>query len=356
MGTLRTIFALSVVFAHSSGAFVFVEARNAVQLFYMISGFLMSYVLANNPAYANPLTFYKSRALRLYPMYFAVAAASLPVWIFFQPGFLDVYGNIPFDAKLLLTASNLLLIGQDWLMFCGIDNGRLVLTHDFSSSDIPLYEGLLVPQAWTLGVELSFYALAPFILRDKRKIVLLLLASLVLRALLVFNGIGLKDPWTYRFFPLELALFLIGALSRQVLLPVWQRFASLRGVSVGTGVLVAFSIVYALIPLSDGSKTLLLFAVFAIGLPLAFMFQNAHPLDSAIGELSYPIYICHVLVIWWVKRVADITGMVDTYTIDWLSITASVLVAALLNHAVGGRIESLRMRLKSTPSLAHAAA
>jgi peptidoglycan/LPS O-acetylase OafA/YrhL len=44
MGMLRTIFAISVVFVHSYGH-VFVGGRNAVQLFYIISGFLISYVL-----------------------------------------------------------------------------------------------------------------------------------------------------------------------------------------------------------------------------------------------------------------------------------------------------------------------
>ena len=80
MGTLRTILALSVVFNHCSwhDGFVFVGGRNAVQLFYMISGFLISHVLTHNPAYRNPFKFYANRALRLYPIYYAVAVMALP--------------------------------------------------------------------------------------------------------------------------------------------------------------------------------------------------------------------------------------------------------------------------------------
>jgi hypothetical protein len=40
----------------------------------------------------------------------------------------------------------------------------------------------------------------------------LLAASLALRGVLIATGIGLGDPWTYRFFPTELALFLLGSL------------------------------------------------------------------------------------------------------------------------------------------------
>ena len=192
-------------------------------LFYIISGFLISYILNNDKNYDNPIRFYVNRILRLYPVYYVVAVLSLCAYAFIRPNFFNLYQNIPFDAKALLVAANLLLFGQDWVMFSGIDEGHLVFLTDFRNSDFLLYQGLLVQQAWTLGVELSFYLIAPFVLRDKWKIVVLLIASLTLRIILIFNGIGLKDPWTFRFFPSELALFLIGALSQQWLLPFWDR-------------------------------------------------------------------------------------------------------------------------------------
>lgn len=72
MGILRTLFAISVVFAHSYG-YVFVGGRNAVQLFYMISGFLISYVIVEKKVYSRVINFYVNRYLRLYPIYIAVA-------------------------------------------------------------------------------------------------------------------------------------------------------------------------------------------------------------------------------------------------------------------------------------------
>ena len=68
MGTLRTLLAIAVVLVHSYG-FVMVGGRNAVQLFYMISGFLISYVLVERKVYKDTISFYINRYLRLYPIY-----------------------------------------------------------------------------------------------------------------------------------------------------------------------------------------------------------------------------------------------------------------------------------------------
>ena len=80
MGMLRTLLALSVVLDHLGGGTTdwLVGGRLAVQLFYVISGFLISYVLTATDHYRGaPGRFYANRALRLYPVYLAVAALTL---------------------------------------------------------------------------------------------------------------------------------------------------------------------------------------------------------------------------------------------------------------------------------------
>lgn len=89
-------------------------------------------------------------------------------------------------------------------------------------SEVILYPALLVPQAWTLGVELAFYIVAPFVLVRRKALLLLLALSISVRIYLLYVGLGKSDPWTYRFFPAELALFLLGALAHQVLLPFYK--------------------------------------------------------------------------------------------------------------------------------------
>ncbi|MES2353805.1 MAG: acyltransferase [Pseudomonadota bacterium] len=353
MGTLRAIFAISVVFAHSGwlNGYVFVGGRNAVQLFYIISGFLISYVLTHNKIYRNPIKFYASRVLRLYPIYYLVAVLSLVAIGFGSPKFFDLYRSVPYDAKALLTAVNVLLFGQDWVMFLGVDKAGLVFSPDPTKSDVLLRGGLLVPQAWTLGIELSFYLIAPFILRDKRIIFFLLALSLLSRVIWIESGPGLQDPWTYRFFPFELALFLVGALSHQFALPFWekrQKNSEFKLDTPATFLLISLSVCFFMIPLSELYKTVILFMVFPLLLPLAFIFQNNHSLDKAIGELSYPIYIGHLLVIWVINYLSKKMAITDAFILALANVLCSIVFAILLDRFVARKIERVRNRIKSS--------
>ncbi|CAB3842167.1 hypothetical protein LMG26841_01508 [Achromobacter dolens] len=353
MGMLRTLLALSVVLDHLGGGATdwLVGGRLAVQLFYVISGFLISYVLTATDHYRDaPGRFYANRALRLYPIYLAVAVLTLLAYAVGGEGFWRVYDGLPLAATLFLALSNLLILGQDWLMFFGIDHGALAFTGSFARSDVPLYQGLLVPQAWTLGVEMSFYLIAPFVLHSPRRLLVLLAASLALRVALIASGIGLSDPWTYRFFPTELALFLAGSLSHQMLLPRWQAWS--RRVAwlpeLGTGLLTLYVLVHFSIGMPHTLRDGLAVLLFAALLPLAFLFQARHRLDKAIGELSYPIYIGHALVILFFGWLLDGAQLRQPAMFTALVVTGCIGFAALLNSLIADPVERLRRRLRTT--------
>lgn len=352
MGTLRTLFALAVVLGHAPGGFEFsVGARTAVQLFYAISGFLMSYVLIEARSYRSKGDFYLSRWLRLYPVYAAVALLALASEFLKGGALFALYRQIPFSADLLLALSNLLLFGQDWVLFAGVRGGELVFAASFTDTEHRLYQGLLVPQAWTLGVELSFYLIAPFILHRRRLLVGLLLASLALRAALIAGGLGLQNPWSYRFFPTELALFILGALAHQVVLPrVRSLFSDARRLArwanCAAGFLIVFAALYALLPLAEPLRVLLPFAVFIPLLPFAFLFQNAHPLDARIGDLSYPLYICHILVQRTLDSLFAGWQLAPGKATAIFGALVSVAFAFLLHKLVGEKVDAARSRLR----------
>jgi peptidoglycan/LPS O-acetylase OafA/YrhL len=359
MGTLRTIFAIAVVLMHSwPFGLLLVGGRNAVQLFYIISGFLISYVLTERKSYAAVGTFYVNRYLRLYPVYFCVACVALAVNLLANPSFADVYREIPASAKALLILSNSVLFGQDWVMFAAVKAGHLVPSSNFEDSDVLLHQGLLVPQAWTLGVELSFYVLAPFVLPRRKLIWGLLFASFMLRAYLIHIGIGSSDPWTYRFFPTELALFLCGSLAHQVLLPAYERTLGDKAGAAATAAtlfLVVVSLAYSWLPGSLHLKSLLLFACFIFLIPLTFLFQNRYSFDRKIGELSYPIYICHMLVVFAASNLLEATHRADVVVRTIITVVATVIFAALLNACIAVPLEKVRLRFKGrSASPAHA--
>jgi peptidoglycan/LPS O-acetylase OafA/YrhL len=351
MGTLRTILALAVVFNHAwSGGMIFVGGRFAVQLFYVISGFLISYVLVQARTYPRKRDFYANRYLRLYPVYLVVALAALLANVIADSAFTDAWRASPHAARILLAGSNLLVFGQDWVMFSGVQDGSLVFAPDFYNSEVQLWHGLLVPQAWTLGVELTFYLVAPFILPNRRLIYLLLLVSLIARFAFLKMGFGYNDPWTYRFFPTELALFLLGALAHQLLAPAYRTLLGIRLTSmstIATGFLVVLILFYFLLPIRTLYKGLFLFIAFIVLLPLAFEFQIKHHWDKKVGDLSYPLYIGHYLVIDIAKGpVAHLTG-IDTLQTAIVLAVLSLLFAAFLEFTIGRKIERWRVRFKA---------
>lgn len=69
MGFLRLLLALSVVSAHviNNPFFSLVGGTVAVKTFFIISGFYMAMIINN---YKNNIAFFKSRYLRLFPVYF----------------------------------------------------------------------------------------------------------------------------------------------------------------------------------------------------------------------------------------------------------------------------------------------
>ena len=355
MGTLRTLLALSVVFNHSAwgAGYVFVGGPNAVQLFYMISGFVITHVLLTVPRYAELRTFYASRALRLYPVYYAVAALALVWLVAAQRDFFDVYRAMPAAAAAFLTLVNGTLLGQDWVLFLGVRDGHLAFFPDFRASPVQLWEGLLVPPAWTLGVELGFYLVAPFLVRRPRAAWTVLVLSLAARAVAVAQGWGAQDPWTYRFLPFELALFLTGMVAYQALLPAWKRLivparlpVVARVATFGAWIACAG---YFLVPLPEAAKRLVLYGIVALVIPLTFVYQRGSRVDRWIGELSYPLYIGHYLVMWICTAAFARFGPGTASVRVAIYVVAALAFAIALNHAIARPVERRRTLLRGQP-------
>ncbi|MFA5041780.1 MAG: acyltransferase [Bdellovibrionales bacterium] len=342
MGVIRFLLAMTVVLGHCAG-FYFVGGTNAVQIFYMISGFLMSYILVEQRAYKTVFDFYLSRYLRLYPIYIVVAAITLGVFAlasatgqniryFSGINFWDLYKNNTISANIYLVFSNLTLLFQDWVLFLETCGGHLAFTPDFAKCTTPLWRGLLVPQAWSLGVEISFYLVAPFVLPKKKIFFCFLVGAILIRAFLILIGIGLKDPWTYRFFPAEILFFLLGSFSHQYVTLWYKKFFVLEKMPMIAktcmGTVLVISTLYPYIPAHEWVKSTFLFGVIFFVLPLAFLFSNRNTWDRRLGDLSYPIYICFIVVIY----VVDL--LLGAFSIHWKTLRVVLVLGLTLYGSI----------------------
>lgn len=351
MGSIRTLYALAVVFAHSwPYGMVSVGGKNAVQLFYIISGFLISYVLLESNSYGDLRSFYINRYLRLYPTYCFVAVITFIFYLTIKnPVFFGIYKTAPNLADALLIITNLTLFGQDLVMFSGVVHNEFAFVSDYNATDVVLYKGLLVPQAWSLGIELMFYLIAPFLLPRRKLIFLMLGIAFAIRAYLVLVGLHYKDPWTYRFFPAEISFFLLGALSHQLLLPLYKTYFKRRLnvlVICATCFLIFLSCAFPYIPVKSMYKSAVFFSVFIFFLPFAFIFQGKYRVDNWVGNLSYPIYIGHMLIFWIISYISEIYGYTNKVVISLSCVVISIVFAIFLNKYIGSPFERLRNNIR----------
>lgn len=356
MGTVRFLLALWVAVSHAHGSALFgiqlFDGGTAVQCFYVISGFLITMVLNERAEYRSVGKFYVSRYLRLWPPYILIA---LLTWWLAKPWLVSI---LPPDtgimAKAAIIVANLTLFAQDWILFLKFDGGGLGFTEHFGLLKPPQpYSFIIVPQAWSLGIELTFYLIAPFVCRKWWSVMLLFLFGLGTR--LVLGWLGLfYGPWLMRFAPAEMMLFAAGGLSYFVGRLVYGHYpraihvAGLAGIAGFVALTAAADWITPRLSVCCGAINTTLVLIYwpvllftALSAAPMFYATRRNRLDQLLGELSYPIYLCHILVGHmldvWKSRLWP-----DEGNLTYLALVIAVSLA--LVYGVIGPLELLRKR------------
>lgn len=305
MGLIRVLLALSVVFFHAIPQFKLplVSATLAIKTFFMISGFYMSLILhkkyvGKNRAYKLFIT---NRILRLMPTYWVVLLLTfLFVLISLKLG---VHGRLPDYAS---RYSSLSLNNLPSLTLDIIQNLTLILTNNYFTRNVQA--NLFVPQAWTLQFEFLFYFLAPLIVIKNRAILFLVVLLIINYIVFHFQLLNFSLS-LYQFFN-SLTFFLMGSVAYLI-------YSKLKHQKIQKPVLIIFSafaicltLFYSAVPfptvyfrfihLNDWIYYLGMF----FSLPFIFILSEESVVDSLLGELSYPIYISHFLVISVIQSIA----------------------------------------------------
>jgi peptidoglycan/LPS O-acetylase OafA/YrhL len=209
------------------------------------------------------------------------------------------------------------------------------------------FEYLFIPQIWSVGVEITFYLIAPFLLRTKWYWQFgILVASLSLRWYLYHFHFLYFDPWSYRFFPNEIAFFMAGALAYKVY--NWlkgKQFSIWINRSLWTIILLSIIFYPHMAFIPEPKFRWVFYFFFWICLPFIFLLTGKNKTDRILGELSYPIYVSHHFVMFlWRQYFFSSKHLID---MKWFGITcviSTVLVAIILYRGVILPIEKIRQR------------
>ena len=361
MGSLRFILALAVAAGHAASFFGFaanwiLPGSRAVQIFYIISGFLMAMIL--NGKYADTprgnWVFYSNRLVKIFVPYLAilfvtvviclVAKAATGNALLLQAWFANAPSmTLPTWAFAVLT--NLFIFGQEWGYLLIYRGGSLFYSLQAFAEPPAASQFIIIGPAWTISIELMFYTIAPFILRRH---VLPIAALAYFSYFLRFEGYHVgyySEATNYRFFPFELSLFLYGSVCfrlGKLLMPDDPKWSNA----------ITVVVLITIIGLTKYSRYYLvnqyeLYAIVGVVLPILFDFSRRHNWDRSLGDLSYPLYLVHWPVVAFLAAIAhavqpDSIGTVAAYPI--FATMMAIAVSALINRYLVNPVDEWRQR------------
>lgn len=302
MGFLRIWLAAMVLASHNN--MLPFSGTLAVECFFAISGFYMQMIILENYAHGNNwiLRFYKSRFLRIFIPYWIV----LIIVIVMTP-LAQHYDGFP-TAKLLIGWDSMAL---NFLIFF-TDQAKLLRSLADGHAG-GLFDRLLVPVVWSVGMELIFYLLSPFLLTRLWAIFSITITAVI--AKLLFIGQNLQSFPQFAFWDallngiiiFEIGIFTAGALAYRF----YANFVKGNGANNWTRyypqlvmVVLCFTFLWQIIfHLPDAQMVVayhVFLAAFICVLPYIFSISHQNRFDGSIGELSYSFYLSHRYILLWV--------------------------------------------------------
>lgn len=347
MGVIRLLLAFAV-FSHHETILdsELLPGTVSVRLFFIISGFYMALILDERYGARPKSLFYTNRLLRLFPAYLVVAGLSLLLLLgadahpFLSRDDLMLFQwEAPPWGLALAALSNLTLVGQNLFFLVDLNETFGLTLSPCRACPVVGFWLLLAPQAWSIAVELGFYAVAPFLVRWRSSCLALVGAASLALHLAIALTLPKGENMAHHLVAPQLYLFISGLLAYR-LGPVAARAPRWVG-AVALGLCVGAILAYG--QLADPWRFPLTAVGLALALPFVFRLTRDFRPDRMLGELSYPFYISQFLVIgmfenWWPEA-------------ESIWILGGVILAALALHWFVDRPVSHLRAARLTPAL-----
>src|SRR6185437_4855942 len=195
-GVFRLLLALFVTIAHLSPVISINIGAYSVSAFFIISGYLMTYILNTTYGftYVGLRKYYINRFLRIYPLYFLVLIMTL------------IFLSFTNAEEVAFGLNNALKIPQTFVSW--LHNITIIGIGPYFNSN--LEPSRLIPPAWALHNELIFYIVIPFTARNFKITLAWFCISIGLVSFLIITS----ADWPSRYYTLQASSlpFSLGAL------------------------------------------------------------------------------------------------------------------------------------------------
>ncbi len=279
--------------------------QNGVFLFFVLSGFLITYLLLLEKQKNDTIflkKFYLRRIFRIWPLYYLVFGISVLLLPFLTQHFF-IFRDNPVAYNTVTTLHNYGIKG--------------ILFYIFFCPYVALYSGYYIwgcSQAWSVGVEEQFYILWPLLLLlfSRRKIIWVFVSVLIIAPLMIYlaKGGDIIYPFSVIIKCLPFHYMAIGAIGAYIFFnkkDAVKKYtqSKILYVLLLTLILVfmSFSIFVDYIQNIMTSFLFLGLIVISINDANPIVFRNG--IFSYIGKISYGIYMYHNLVLFFVVPVIN---------------------------------------------------
>lgn len=273
MGIYRFILAVLVALSHTGLTILgFNQGVVAVISFYLLCGFTMDALFKKYYSEKSLIKyFYIDRAFRIFPQYIFYLIITLVFASLFslQTDFLK-------DINLVNVIENVVILPLGYYMF-----------NDLQTC-------LIIPPAWSLGLEWTFYLIFPFIssIKNSKKVLSVFSAGIFV---LAYFGLINTDWFGYRLLPGVLFVFLAGSIMKN---NDWEKHKKMI-FAVWCVCVVLFINIYVNVKYMIGFNKEVLLGII-IGIPVILYLKNVKvsKLDNFWGNLSYGVFLNHFFVMY----------------------------------------------------------